>query len=190
LGSCSPCYGEHEEFVRKYKSRQVLYRLAAAAVLLLGVGVWVSWRFLSIHNKNVPELPPVVQTPREPLTPAPRAVPPPVLRQKPPEIQAALDLRERGATRGETTKGDGDLLLPRGRLKLSIYLPIGSDEGNYEVRISGRGRSLNAKGRASVKNRITVLTVNTDTGTFESGRYNLAIRQTPWGWYRYSVWLK
>jgi hypothetical protein len=39
LGSCSPCYGEHEEFVRKYKSRQLQYRLAAVAVLMIG---WLS----------------------------------------------------------------------------------------------------------------------------------------------------
>jgi hypothetical protein len=64
-------------------------------------------------GKNVPEPPPIVQTPPEPLTPAPRLVSPPLEKQKPPELQVALlDLRQRGPTRGETTKGDGDLLLP------------------------------------------------------------------------------
>jgi hypothetical protein len=158
---------------------------------MIGIAIWISWRFLASHGRNVIEMPPIVQTPPEPLAPAPRLVPPPLEKQKPPELQVALlDLRQRGPTRGETTNAEGDLLLPRGRLKLSIYLPIGSDEGNYEVRISGQGQALNAKGRASVKNRITVLTLNTDTSSFEAGRYSLAIRQARWGSYRYSIWLR
>jgi len=101
-----------------------------------------------------------------------------------------LDLRNRGTTRGASTKTGEDLALPRGRLKLSIYLPIGSEEGLYEVRISGRGQSQGAKGQTSFRNHITVLTIGIDATPFEAGSYVLAIRQVGWGWYRYPVKMK
>ncbi len=41
-----------------------------------------------------------------------------------------------------------------------------------------------------MRNHITVLDVEVDTGAFESGTYSLAIRQVGWGWYRYPVNLK
>jgi len=43
---------------------------------------------------------------------------------------------------------------------------------------------------SSVKNHITVLTVGADTSAFEAGKYDLAIRQVGWGWYRYPVKMK
>ncbi len=42
---------------------------------------------------------------------------------------ALLDLRKRGIPRGENSTKPGDLTLPKGRLKLSIYLPFGSEVG-------------------------------------------------------------
>jgi hypothetical protein len=101
-----------------------------------------------------------------------------------------LDLRNRGVTRGEQTNANRDLVLPKDRRKLSIYLPIGSEEGAYEVRISGRGQSQRAKAQASVKNHITVLAVATDNSAFEAGSYVLAIRQVGWGWYQYPIRLE
>ena len=56
--------------------------------------------------------------------------PPELEKQKPPEVQVAvLDLRKLGIPRGESKKTPGDLALPKGRLKLSIYLPFGSEVG-------------------------------------------------------------
>lgn len=187
LGSCSPCYQEHEEFVRQHKSYQRLYRLDAVAVLVVGLGVWAAWRFLTIGGTILPQPPPIVQTPQSQPQPPETAV----QENQPPEVQVAvLDLTKRGVARGESNNSQGDLILPIGRLKLSIYLPIGSEKGAYEVRISGRGHSLKAKGQAAVRNHITVLTVGADTSAFEAGRYVLAIRQVGWGWYQYPLQVK
>jgi hypothetical protein len=83
------------------------------------------------------------------------------------------------------------LNLPKGRLNLSIYLPFGSEVGQYEVRISGRKQQVaTAKGMADMRNHITVLEVEVDTEAFEAGNYSLAIRKVGWGWYQYSVNLK
>jgi hypothetical protein len=81
--------------------------------------------------------------------------------------------------------------LPKGRLRLSIYLPIGSEEGDCEVRISGQQNwVLTAKGKAAMQNHLNILTVEVDTSTFEAGKSNLAIRQAGWGWNRYPLQLK
>jgi hypothetical protein len=185
LGSCSPCYQEHAEFVRQQRSRQRLYRLAAVAVLVVGVGIWISWKLMRGAGLTNPEVPPIVNAlPPERL--ATLAPVPELEKQKAPAVQVAiLDLRKRGITRGEnSTEPEEDLNLPRGRLKLSIYLPFGSEVGQYEVRISGRKKQVAAaKGAALMRNHITVLDVNIDTGAIEAGRYQLAIRQVGWGWY-------
>jgi len=189
LGSCSPCYQEHEEFVRQHRSRQRLYRLAAVAVLVVGLGFWISWKLMRGPGSMVPVLPPIVKAPAPERPPARTPDPPELEKQKPPEVQmAVLDLRKRGIARSENSIKPGDLDLPKGRLKLSIYLPFGSEVGQYEVRISGRTKRVaTAKGVAVMRNHITVLDVNVDIGAFEAGRYQLAIRQVRWGWYRYSV---
>jgi hypothetical protein len=189
LGSCSPCYQEHEEFVRQHRSRQRLYRLAAVAVLVVGLGVWISWKLMRGPGSMVPMPPPIVNAPPSEPPPAQTADPPELEKQKPPDVQVAvLDLRKRGTPRGESKKTPGDLALPKGRLKLSIYLPFGSELGQYEVRISGRMKQLaTTSGLAVMRNHTTVLEVEVDTGAFDSGTYSLAIRQVGWGWYRYPV---
>jgi hypothetical protein len=157
------------------------------AVLVVVVSLWASWRFLTSGGIILPQPSPIVQTPQS----QPQAPEPPVQERQPPEVQVAvLDLTKRGVARGEGKDSQGDLVLPIGRLKLSIYLPIGSEKGAYEVRISGRGHSLRAKGQAAVRNHITVLTVGADTSAFEAGRYVLAIRQVGWGWYQYPLQVK
>ena len=89
LGSCSPCYQEHAEFVRQHRSRQRLYRLAAVAVLVVGVGFWISWKLMRGPGLINPELPPIVNTP--PPERLPDQAPVPELeKQKPPEVQVAV----------------------------------------------------------------------------------------------------
>jgi hypothetical protein len=192
LGSCSPCYQEHEEFVRQHRSRQRLYRLAAVAVLVVGVAFWSSWKLMRAPRSTIPVPPPIVKAPPPERPPARTTDPPELEKQKPPEVQVVLlDLRKRGISRGGTSKAPGDLNLPRGRLKLSIYLPFGSEVGQYEVRISGRKKQVaTAKSVAVMQKRIIVLNVEVDTGTFEAGTYSLAIRQVGWDWYRFQVNLK
>jgi len=190
LGSCSPCYQEHERFVRQHRSRQKSLRLTAVAVLVVGVGFWISWRLARSPSLISPELPPIVTAP--PPERFPQAPVPEFEKQKPPEVQiAVLDLRKRGIPRGEGHNAPADLTLPVGRLKLSIYLPFGSEVGQHEVRISGRKKQVaTAKGAAVMRNHITVLDVRVDTRAFDAGTYSLEIRQVGWDWYRFQVNLK
>jgi hypothetical protein len=120
----------------------------------------------------VPMPPPIVKAP-PPEQPTAQAPDPPELeKQKRPEVQVAvLDLRKQGIPRGESKKAPGDLALSKGRLKLSIYLPFGSEVGQYEVRISGRMKQLaTARGVAVMRNHTTVLEVYANRPTIDDRR--------------------
>jgi hypothetical protein len=162
--------------------------VAAVGPVIVGIAAWASWKLIRNQGTRVPDPLPIVKTPPEPAPP-PSLVPPSVQEQKSVEVQVAvLDLRKRGVARGENNNPEGDLDLPKGRLKLSIYLPIGSEEGDCEVQISGQqNRVLRAKGKAAMQNHLNILTVEVDTSTFEAGKYNLAIRQAGWEWNRYPL---
>jgi hypothetical protein len=189
VSRCSPCSQELTELIRQEKSRQWVYRVAAVGLIVVGMAAWASWALMRNRRTQVPQPQSVVKAPPEPTTPAQK---PSVQEAKVAEIQVVvLDLRKRGISRGENSYQDGDLALPKARLKLSIFLPFGSDEGTYEVRVSRRrDQVVTAKGRATMKSRINVLTVEMDTSGFEPGRYSLAIREAGWGWYRYPLQVK
>jgi hypothetical protein len=189
LSHCSPCSQELTELIRQYQSRQWVYRAAAVGLIIVGIAAWASWKLMRNQGARVPEPPPIVRTPPEP---APGQVPPLAQEQKSAEVQVVvLDLRKRGVARGENKNPEGDLDLPKGRLKLSVYLPIGSEEGDYELRISGQqNQILTAKSKAAMQNHLNVLTVEIDTRGFEAGKYSLAIRQAGSGWNRYPLELK
>ncbi|MCI0625486.1 MAG: hypothetical protein L0387_28220 [Acidobacteria bacterium] len=191
VSRCSPCSQVLTQFIRQYQSRQWVYRVAAVALIVVGIAAWVSWALMRNRGTYGPQPPGIVKTPPEPASP-PQTKEPSVRERRLPELQlVVLDLRKRGISRGENSNQDGELSLPKGRLRLSIYLPFGSDEGNYEVRVSGRrDQVLMAKGRAALKNRINALTVEMDTSAFEAGRYSLAIREAGWGWFRYPLRVK
>jgi len=189
--ACSPCFNAfsslRDGFVKKKRAKRSI------AVVVLGVGL-LSWFLLKTTWHHPPGQPIIVkETPAPGPQPAPpRSVPPSVQEQKPAEAQVAvLDLRLRGVARGENNGRAGDLNLPKGSLTLSIYLPIGSEEGNYEVRLSGRQKQvITTKGKAAMRDHRNVLTVEIDTSSLEPGKYSLAIRQQGWGWTTYALRLK
>src|SRR5262245_8684370 len=76
VGKCSPCFQEHIVLLQRYKSRQRLYRLGAVALLILSVGLWVSWRVMRGRGTVVPEPPPIVKTPPQPAPSIPSPVAP------------------------------------------------------------------------------------------------------------------
>lgn len=191
ISRCSPCSQELTELIRQHESRQWVYRAAAVVLIVMGIAAWSSRALMRNQALHVSQSPSIVRTPPEPASPPPTQEP---SDQEPKvaEVQVVvLDLRKRGISRGENSSHTGDLAIPKGRLKISIYLPFGSDEGNYEVRISGkREQVVRAKGQAAMKNRINVLTVEIDTSAFEKARYNLDIHESGWDWYRYPLRVK
>lgn len=187
IANCSPCFQEHRVFLQEYKSRQKLYRLVAAAVLIVGAGVWLSWGFIGNRGTGVPEPPAIVKTPppASPASPAPDGTSG--------QVQVALlDLQHRSVPRGGGGTDTKDLVLPRRPLKLSVHLPIGSQEGEYELQIRDQQKHavVSAKATARILNYINTLTVSVDTRQVSAGKYQLAIRQAGLDWSQYPLVVK
>lgn len=170
LTSCSPCYRDFSQFQTAYRSRRTRTLVAIAATILMVV-CFTGWA-LFLRQKA-----PLVRRPNEP----------PVPRQEEPLVTqtAVLDLRDRSPERGAKP---GTALPPlemaRNVSRLEIYLPIGSDEGLYDVRITTtQGEPLLlATGRAKVEQGLTSMGVDVRPSTIRSGRYILKIRKRGSEW--------
>jgi hypothetical protein len=162
LGSCSPCY---RDFCELRKVREVQRRrtlFPIAASILVAVGI-AGWVQIQRHNETV-----LSQT-------------------------AVLDLRNRSASRSpEPNLGEQPLELRRRFSQLNIYLPLGSPEGAYEVRIvTTSGDSLlNTGGLARLNEGVTSLQVRVDVIFARPGPYTLQIRKPPSEWSSYPLVLR
>jgi hypothetical protein len=157
VGCCSPCFTEYTAFRQQVQkiARLRILAVAAMVVIAIGIGSWV-W----VRSQG-----------RKTLGP-------------PTHYQAVIvDLRDRVVLRGpEEGPPQGPIDLPRAPLALSIYLPIGSEPGDYEVEIVEQdGSSLaGAKGPAQWRDHIAVIEVKLDLRPLHRGLYNLAIRRPGW----------
>jgi hypothetical protein len=162
LGSCSPCYKDFSELRKVREVRRNRTLLAIAASILVAVGI-ASWVFVQRHNETL-----VAQT-------------------------AVLDLRSRSVSRSsEANPAEQPLELHRRFSQLNIYLPLGSPEGAYEVRIvTISGDSLlNTGGTARLNDGITSLQVRGGLILARPGPYSLQIRKPPSEWSSYPLVLR
>jgi hypothetical protein len=162
LTSCSPCYSEFSELQAGYRHRRTQTILAIAASILIVVGV-AGWA-LFFKQKGLP----VVQT-------------------------AVLDLRNRSVPRGgEANPGEQPLEVSRGVKRLNVYLPLGSAEGPYELRIALTGGSaiFTTNGVASLKDGVTSIEAAVDLSSASSGRYVLQVRRPNSEWNSYPLLLR
>jgi hypothetical protein len=92
----------------------------------------------------------------------------------------------------EPNPGDQPLELHRGFSQLNIYLPLGSPEGVYEVRIAtNSGDSLlNTGGVAELNGGITSPLVRRGVFIARPGQYILHIRKAPSEWSSYPLVLR
>jgi hypothetical protein len=167
--NCSPCYREFRSLqqanaVASSRIAQTRTRwLVAAAVVLATVGTWV----LFMQERAVDE-PEAVQVARETT-----------------QLPTELDLRKYTVARSEQRPGTQPVLeLPRGRLDLTILLPVGSEPGGYEVQIldSDLRSRASASGSADIRNYITTLRTSLDINELPAGSYQLAVRRQGEEW--------
>jgi len=109
-----------------------------------------------------------------------------MLRQQNQQIAAVVDLRDRSMARGtELPPTDRPLEIPRNVSQLEVYLPLGSAEGAYAVRVTAKqGQTISSgNGNAQVEQGATVLKVDLKPALSASGMYLLEIRrsQSEWG---------
>jgi hypothetical protein len=101
-----------------------------------------------------------------------------------------LDLRNRSVARGsEPVTTEPPLETPRSVPRLDIYLPLGSSEGPYEVRIvTGSGESiLTAEGTAKLNDGLTSLQVQANYSSARPGPYTLQVRKAGSEWNTYPI---
>ena len=159
LGSCSPCYRDFSQFQKTYQLRRKRTLLAIAASILVAASIG-GWALVQKHNKNQ-----ITQT-------------------------AVLDLRNWSVARGiRPNPGVKPLEVSGGVSRLSILLPLGSSEGQYDIRIAtASGESLaTASGIAKLKNGVTALRVAVSLSSVSPGTYILQIRKAGLEWNSYPL---
>jgi hypothetical protein len=164
LAQCSPCYREFRGFqqagarARAHRRRRLL--AAAAAILIVGVVSWTALRRNSTPSTPTPTGSSLSQT-------------------------ARLDLRPFSVVRGAERGAEPEpVVLPRGRVSVTILLPVGSEPGEYEVSLVDEAVAVGASsvGTAALRDYITTLETVIDLSTISPGRYQLRIRRTGDGW--------
>ena len=171
VGTCSPCFIEYSRHRTIHKHRvRILYAVACAAVVLICFAV-----VRSLHTPIGRSLPPGREIARS--------------------QELVLDLRLNSVSRSETPDKQGDGTtprLPRTRLSLSIQLPIGSEDGIYDVAlVSSVGQlSVEARGEAKLQNFVEVLPVQVNLADLAPGLYQLRLRRAQTQWSSYSVVLE
>lgn len=172
---CSPCYGEFLGFRTEAKAtarharRRNRIFLATAAALIIICGVWLLWR----RVRSASNTPPVLSANISPTA-------------------AYVDLESAGILRGEeSTKSPQQVLkLQVGYLDLKVRLPLGSEDGQYELEIlrqPGQPQVASAQGTSALEDHSVFLRTRMDLRELSPGRYYMAIRRINGGWAVYPI---
>lgn len=174
IATCSPCFAEymavHEKWKRRRRNQLIALSVAAIAAFVIVGFVWLR-------------------------TPEPRTNAPTLTKDGQPkerEQLATLDLRPFEVSRGTERPGRAPALLGRGRVTLTILLPIGSEEGDYEFEIQDEKGASKVRGSAPAarRNYVTTIATNLDLRPLNPGRFTWAIRrvgETAWHTYPLEV---
>jgi len=185
LMECSPCYEESYAMRQRFFAGQATAKatrwrtvgigaLAVAAAALVAV-ILLTGR----QGDQVRTLPPTPEiaanhSPRSPTTEAPLPT-------------SVVNLQVASPTRGGTDQKapGGPQRLARQKQNLRLYLPVGMDEGTYEVRLRQEGAtrvSLELSGTARMEDGLAVLRFQPDLSGLAPGRYELEFRRRAGQW--------
>lgn len=177
---CSPCYREFlgfrsEVLERQQHGRAVRRRVLAAAVVVL-VAVVAGYFFVRNRPGEIAKQPS------------------PAASQNPSLVSAVLNLESQSEQRGAEKQPVGEIQrLPQKRLALSIYLPFGSEAGDYEVRLLNRDTDQEPvstyRGTAQIENGLTILRLTVDLSAVPVGPHVLATKRGTehWRYFRFVV---
>jgi hypothetical protein len=102
-----------------------------------------------------------------------------------------LDLRGRASVRGEnpTETTQPLLVLPRNAKTLNLELPIGSNEGSYDVALLNPSGAeiFRTNATAKLEDHIVVLRTDVDLSAVSPGSYFLGLRQPGLDWTRFPI---
>lgn len=171
---CSPCYQEFLNLRREFKehrnpeqARAKWLVATATAMIIVALSVWSLRDRLTLSDPQLPE------TAARPSVDSASAF-----------ANASLDFRNQSVTRSpsrQDTPATELARVPRGRLALTIILPLGSEPGEYMIRLlkteTDPMELASFLGSATIESGLTILRVSADLSIFERGGYVLAIRR-------------
>jgi hypothetical protein len=160
FSSCSPCFQEFKQFRKQaLENRRRIQMWVAAAAMVLLALAGWLW----VENRPSGQTAAVV----------------------------ILDLRGRATVRGENPPENSQppMNVPRNTRRLNLELPIGSNEGTYDLALLNPvGDELfRTSATAKLENHIVVLRANVDLAGISPGSYFLGVRQPGLEWTRFSV---
>jgi hypothetical protein len=159
---CSECYREFLDRRLKFKSAakrrgQVVWAVAAAAVFLVAVGLFLARRQGGSLRPERPQNAEVAYN------------------------KSTIDIPEMARSDGE--RANRPIFLERKPDELTVNLPVGSKAGEYEFQLlRGDGLIVKAHANAEIHNGTTAFTVRIDLSRVEAGQYSMNVRQVPWDW--------
>jgi hypothetical protein len=159
FSSCSPCFQEFTQFRKQAVSRRRTQIWLAAAAVFIFAVAGWFW----VRTR------PQVQT----------------------AVIVVLDLRGRATVRGENPPDTSPprLEVPRNAKTLNLELPIGSNEGAYDVALlnSSGAELFRTSATAKLEDRIVVLRADVDLAGVSPGSYFLGLRQRGLEWMRFPI---
>jgi hypothetical protein len=159
FSSCSPCFQEFTQFRKQAVDRRRTQIWLAAAAVFIFAVAGWFW----VRTR------PQVQT----------------------VAVVVLDLRGRATVRGENPPdiSQPPLEVPRSAKSLTLELPIGSNEGAYEVALVNPNGAelLRTSGTAKLEDHVVVLRADIDLARVSPGSYFLGLRQRGLEWMRFPV---
>ncbi len=160
FSSCSPCFQEFTQFRKQAVDRRRRTQVWLAAAAVLLFGA-VGWLWVRTR--------PQVQT----------------------AAVVVLDLRGRATVRGENPPETSQppLEAPRNARTLKLELPIGSNEGAYDVALlnSSGAELFRTSAMAKLEDHIVVLRADVDLAGVSPGSYFLGLRQRGTEWMRFPI---
>lgn len=160
LGACSPCFQEFTAIRKQTASERKRTQIWLAAAAIVLLAVG-GW--LWVRNR------PPAQT----------------------EAVVVLDLRDRAPVRGEGTPETSQppLQVPRSAKTLNLELPVGSNEGPYDVALlnSNGAELFRTSATAKLEDHIVILRTAVDLAGAPPGAYFLGVRQSGLEWTRFPI---
>jgi hypothetical protein len=170
LTCCSPCFAEYEALVhhRRARHRVRMFAAAAAAVVVVSATIWLAGQW----HRTAP-------IGKEPGVAKTRPAPAPS--EPAPEI-ALLDFRNEHRYRGENPPTQeasrrSRYQLSSRKLALTIYLPVGNEEGSYQIEIldgAGKPVALRSVG-GRLQNYILTIHLDLDLRSVPAGQYTFRL---------------
>lgn len=186
VANCSPCFHEYSRQLWNAKITRTV-QLTASSLIIGGI-LWVAVILVQNHTGRS-GLPNVSR--KQNVEPAsPMTIP---LQSQPPQvaepIAMTVDLAPFSPTRGEQPIPAKHIQLPANWIRASFLMPIGSEPGEYNVRLlrSNNEVVLETRTVAGLHDGITSFQVELHLEELNQNRLKLMIRPAGLGWRTFSV---